>query len=85
MKHLAFISRKIGITGDLKTDNSKLWEEIAGIFAISQFVKSDQEKYMFCKLCLRNIPDYSNKMTFNMKTHLGFNIRRQVQSDKEAA
>ena len=85
IEHLPVISREIGITGDLKTENSLLQEEIAEIFAISQFVKGDDENVMLCKLCLRTIQDYSNKMTFHMKTHLGFNIRRQVQSDKEAA
>ena len=85
IEHLPVISRDIGITGDIKTENSVLREEIAGIFAISQFVQSDRKNYMLCKLCLRTIQDYSNKMTFHMKTHLGFNSKGQVQSDKEAA
>ena len=84
-EHLYALSRKVGITGDLKTENSVFREEIAGLFAISQFVKSDEENYMLCKLCLRTVKDYSNKMTFHMKTHLGFNYIRQAKSDEEAA
>ena len=77
--HLLTISRELGLSGDIKTENIELREEIAGIFVVSHFVKSEKANHMLCKLCLRIVKDYSNKMAFHMKTHLGFSNMKKVR------
>ena len=77
--HLPTISRELGISGDIKTENIELREEIAGIFVLSHFIKSYKANHMLCKLCLRIVKDYSNKMAFHMKTHLGFSNMKKVR------
>ena len=77
--HLPTISKELGLPGDIKTENIELREEIAGIFVVSHFMKSDKANHMLCKLCLRIVKDYSNQMAFHMKTHLGFYNMKKVR------
>ena len=76
--HLPNIGKELGLQGDLSTENISLREEIAGIFVVSQFEKSEKANHMICKLCLKTVQDYSNEMVFQMKTHLGFNNMKKV-------
>ena len=76
-EHIQYIGRYLNILDDIETTNVEKMEEVADIFVLTQFTKSDNKNV--CKLCSQEVKEYKNTMAIHMKYHLGFTLRQRFK------